>query len=210
MNLHHSLEDIIRAGHKALCWFSAISRKPAVTRARGHIFKNRCSLPDDVYFRYSEYEIVFLPTWLQRNHLEEKHSWRATDARQRLREHWGSSGRPRICFEASCSAPTLASIHYLRGGNLALSPGALRESDEAPRWLITSGQGQKPVVGKPRGRSSVAGIWLLNLPASDSNFQRDTSAKEFRWQEGLWWLCNQLGFNRPFAQTESESNSESH
>ena len=33
------LEDIIRAGHKSLCWFSAIGCKPAVNRARGHIFQ---------------------------------------------------------------------------------------------------------------------------------------------------------------------------
>lgn len=32
------------------------------------------------------------------------------------------------------------------------------ESDETARWLITSGQGQKPVVGKPHRRSSVAGV----------------------------------------------------
>lgn len=48
-----------------------------------------------------------------------------------------------------------------------------------PRWLITSGLGQKPTVGKPCARSLVAGVELLNLPASDSNFQQDTSAKEF-------------------------------
>ena len=80
------------------------------------------------------------------------------------------------------------------------------EDSVSPRWLITLGQGQEPAVGKPHAAAqqlafSSSLCWHQTVIFNSTQVQRSFVAKK-----GLLWLCNQLSFNRPFAQTESKSN----
>lgn len=97
-------------------------------------------------------------------------------------------------------------LHPLIKDEDAFSSQMPLEDYVAPRWLITSSQGQEPVVGKPHGAPlqrvfSSSICWHQRVIFNSTQVQRSSVGKR-----GLWWLCNQLGFNRPFAQTESKSN----
>lgn len=69
------------------------------------------------------------------------------------------------------------------------------EDHVAPRRLIASGQGQT--------------LWSeshAELLGNMCSALQSAAHRSSVGQKGLWWLCNQLGFNRPSAQTESRSN----
>lgn len=74
-----------------------------------------------------------------------------------------------------------ASIHYLRVVICFFLLVPL-ENDEAPRWLITSGQGQKPAEGKAHGRpsrslsSSIS--WHQTVIFNGTQVQRSFAGKE--------------------------------
>lgn len=67
-------------------------------------------------------------------------------------------------------------------------------------------QGQEPAVGKPHGAPRQL-VFSSSICWHQSEIFNSTQVQgSFVGKKGLWCLCNQLGFNRPFAQTKSKSN----
>lgn len=160
-----------------------------------------------LHIGYIEDEIVFLPIWLKRNHPKENVYGRTTRGKQRPQKHrekmsalsgFGPvSPHPVVGFY-TCIHSLRKKMHFL--------PRMPLEDDAAPRWLITSGQGQEPAVGKPHGATQQLVLASSICWHQTVIFSSTQVLRSFVGQKALWWLCNQLSFNRPFARTESKSN----
>lgn len=136
---------------------------------------------------YIEYEIVFLPIWLKRNHPKENiHGGTAGEKQEAQWKHfsstWVLAWQSQPCLRGKLSL--LLHLHvFIKKEDAFSPPGALGRL--CGSWMVNySRSGSRTCGWKATWSSSAACIELFNLLASDSNFQQYTSVKEFCWQEG--------------------------
>lgn len=152
-----------------------------------------------LYVGYIEYEIVFLPIWLKRNHPKGNTHRGAAGAKQRPQKHRENISAPPGFGRVSPDPVSWVSelgFHpalFIKEEDAFASPGALgglygsqMVNDFRPGSRTC---GWKATCSSPQLTSSVC--WHQTVIFNGTRVQRS-----FIGKKALWWLCNQLSFNR--------------